>query len=334
MINLRLFLFAILGSMLLPSLGVAQVNSVATAADSLHSVLSNLEDSVEQLGVANDQLANKDKYFKDQILQLQMQLGQLEAQGDVLTKKVGKLQEINPSRAEQIARLENENADLDNRTQKVGESIKLIQQSLDTGFQEDQRLLLQLKELASPKPAAPAVQTPEVLAAQSRQKEKLRLIKMIYESQQRQDALHESILEFQKNTVLTPGASAFAHQQILKEQIKTLEDQLSAYPPERENAGITDRWDDDQLRQLEVELKVLEKNYLQLKDLLGKMTKKAQEAQATVSQHVEDEKMQNKVDSLNRQGEGLRADLDDLRSQMVDLDKRKSHLEDMIRQLP
>ena len=39
------------------------------------------------------------------------------------------------------------------------------------------------------------------------------------------------------------------------------------------------------------------------------------------------------INKLNHESIGLRADLDDLRSQMVDLDKRKSHLEVMIQGL-
>ncbi len=41
---------------------------------------------------------------------------------------------------------------------------------------------------------------PESQAAGHRQKEKLKLMKMIYDSQQRQESLHEAILEFQKRS--------------------------------------------------------------------------------------------------------------------------------------
>ena len=154
---------------------------------------------------------------------------------------------------------------------------------------------------------------------------------MIYDSQQRQESLHEAILEFQKNTPLLPAANAMAHQQLLKEQIKGLEDQIAAYPPENysSNSESANQWDDDQLRQLEIELKALEQNYSQLKELTAQMDKKAR---LTVSQHVEGEKLQGSLDDLNHQAQGLRADLDELRSQMVDLDKRKSHLETLIQQ--
>ena len=92
-------------------------------------------------------------------------------------------------------------------------------------------------------------------------------MKMIYDSQQRQESLHESILEFQKNTPLLPAASALAHQQILKEQIKDLEAQIAAYPPEslQRIRALPISGMIPSCSQLEVELKVLEKNYYNLK---------------------------------------------------------------------
>jgi predicted nucleic acid-binding Zn-ribbon protein len=67
---------------------------------------------------------------------------------------------------------------------------------------------------------------------------------------------------------------------------------------------------------------------------MEQMNKKAQAARMTVSQHIEGEKLQSSIDDLNRQGVALKVDLDDLRSQMIDLDKRKSYLETTIKQLP
>lgn len=164
---------------------------------------------------------------------------------------------------------------------------------------------------------------------------------MIYDSQQRQEALHESILEFQKDTPLLPAASALAHQQQLKEQIKDLEAQIAARgglsPAPQGDSSLpvpAHQWDNTQFSQLETELKDLEKNYLQLKDLMEQMSKKSQSAQMTVSQQIEGKKLQGNIEDLNSQSERLLADLDDLRSQMVDLDKRKSRLETMVQQLP
>jgi chromosome segregation ATPase len=316
----RLLMAVILGMMPLAGRVWAQEEGdISPATTALEDVLSNLKQSVEKLSLDNDQLEARDNAVKQQILDLQKQLNQLEAQADLLNKEIDRLKDNNPRRAQQISRLEEKNSQLDDSAQKTESDIKLIQQSLDAENQQDHQL-----------------PSPRSLAVDHDQKERLKLMKMIYDSQQRQESLHQAISEFQKNTPLQPAASALEHQQFLNEQIKDLEAQLAAYPPQGIPAdrGISGQGDDAQLRQLEVELKALEQNYLQLKDLMGQMDKKAQSVQMTVSDRIEKQKIQGSMDDLKRQGVALKIDLDDLRSQMVDLDKRKSSLEMMIRQLP
>jgi len=236
---LRLFFIVILGTGFFAGPGFAQDDYAGTTS-AFQDVLSNLKESVTKLATDNDQLAARDTAIKQQVLQLQAQLGQLEAQGVLLERKAARWRDNNPGRAQ-------------------------------------------------PFEAPP----PDTRAGESRQKEKLKLMKMIYDSQQRQEMLQER-----------PSANGEA------------------------------QWDDTQQRQLESELKVLEKNYVQLKDLMDQLGKKSQSVQLTVSQRIEGEKLQGSIDDLNRQGVGLKSDLDDLRSQMVDLDKRKSQLEVMIKKLP
>jgi chromosome segregation ATPase len=270
----RFWVAVILGMMLLTGRVWAQEENgdVSPATTALQEVLSNLKQSVEKLSLDNDQLEARDNAIKGQILQLQTQLSQLEARADFLNKETDKLKDTNPRRTQQISRLEEKDFELDNRIQKAEGSLRSMQQS---GGAEDRPV-------------------------EHSQKEKLKLMKMIYDSQQRQESLHEAISEFQKNT----------------------------------NGGFLNQGDDAQLRQLESELQALEQNYLQLKDLMEQMNKKAQAARMTVSQHIEGEKLQSSIDDLNRQGVALKVDLDDLRSQMIDLDKRKSYLETTIKQLP
>lgn len=126
---------------------------------------------------------------------------------------------------------------------------------------------------------------------------------MVYDSQLRQETLHRSILELKKSTNSLPVAQALVR------------------PP---------LWDEGQMHQLEFDLKDLEKNYAQLKDLTEKMSQKAKSFRPTVDQKIEEKKLQGNMNDLTRQSVGLRADLDDLRAQMVELDKRKSYLEMML----
>ena len=303
---MRLFFAVILGIVLFSVRGMAQEDDyIGTATSALQGVLSTLKQSVEKLNIDNQHWEARDNAMKQQVSQLQAQLGQLEDQGNFLDKAAAQLQDKNPRRAAQIARLEKQNADLDNRAQEVQTGINAVRQSLDEGGEENQKLTSHLQGITNAPPQAPS---PGTQAAERRQKEKLKLMKMIYESQQRQGSLHQAILKIQKKPSLSPAGGAPA-----------------AQPDQRDEAD---------LRQLEAEFRDLEKNYAQFKNLVEQMGKKAKAGRMTVSQHIEEEKLQGSMDDLNRQGAGLRKDLDDLRSQMVDLDKRKSRLETMVQQLP
>ena len=158
---MRLFFAVILGMMFFSGTGLAQEEDATTDKAALQNVLSVLKQSVEKLSSDNDQWTARDHAVQQQVLELRSQLGCLQGQGDLLNKKAAPFQDKNPSRAQQIARLEKENSDLDHRIQKAEGSIKLIQESM---------------------------------ASMARlQKEKLKLMKMIYDSQQRQESLHEAI---------------------------------------------------------------------------------------------------------------------------------------------
>jgi hypothetical protein len=149
---MQLFFAVIFGMMYFPGYGVAQEENVNTAASSLEEVLVTLKQSVVKLNLVNDQWTARDNAMKAKVLQLQMQLGRLETQGDLFKKTAAQLRIKNPRRANQIARLEQENSDLDNR-----------------------------------------IHSPEFQSEVSRQKERLKLIKMIEDSQQRQETLLKKI---------------------------------------------------------------------------------------------------------------------------------------------
>jgi DNA repair exonuclease SbcCD ATPase subunit len=256
--------------------GLAQDGDVVGSVSSLQQGLSNLKQSVEKMGLSNAKLAMRDNDMKQQIIQLEMQLGRLQDQGHSLDKAVEVLRQENPRRTRQVERLEAQNDELVDRIHKAQAGIKSGREALGEG-----------SELSH--------------SAEDRQKEKLKLMKMIYESQQRQVSLHANIQEIQKSTPLPPPTAAHAIQ-----------------------------WDNSQLQQLQLELNFLERNYAQLKDLIQQMERKNRNTRAAVGEHVEEQKLQAAVDDLKRQGVKLMLDLSDLRSQMVDLDKRKTQLENMV----
>jgi chromosome segregation protein len=287
-------------------------DNVTTATDALGTVLANLKLSVERLTADNERLTLQDNAMRQQVDGLQEQLMHFQQLEEPLNGAVMKLRANNPKRAGQIARLQEENLELDNRIQKTESGIASIQQALqaaDKGRAEISPVIVR------------------------RQKERLQLMKMIYDSQQKQDLLHKAILDQEKQASLQPATGALARQQMLKEQIANLEGQVASLSHQKslERSMFSNQWDNSQLRALEVELKMLEKNYTQLKELLEQMTQKTKSAQMSVGQHIEQGKLEGNINDLNRQESALKADLDDLRSQMVDLDKRKSSLENLIR---
>lgn len=324
------FIFSTVVFFTLPAM--AQDQGPAVDTSSLQSVLANLKESAEKLNEDNDQLAARDKYIRQQILQLQGQLGRLESQGNTLSEAVSQLQDSDTRQSRQVIRLQQESSDLDGHIQKAQGAVKPAQRALDAAYAEDQKLLLQLKSMTG---APPMQDTGSAgLPSADVQKEKLKLMKMIYDSQARQEDLHQAIMAMQKNAPLQPAAAALAHQQLLKQQIQELGSQIASVPQDPAGANQDNAFDEGQIRRLEDELKDLEKNYTQLKDLMGQMDKKAHAAKMAADERAQEGKWQANIEDLNRQGVGLRAQLDDLRSQMVDLDKRKSSLEEMIKQLP
>src|SRR5271154_5136401 len=84
--HMRLYFVLILGTLLSTNVAFAQMDKVTTATSALQDVLSNLKQSVEKLSLDNDQLSTRDNAIRKQVLDLQMQLGQIVAQGDVLKK--------------------------------------------------------------------------------------------------------------------------------------------------------------------------------------------------------------------------------------------------------
>ncbi|MDE2028480.1 MAG: hypothetical protein KGK03_00630 [Candidatus Omnitrophica bacterium] len=277
---MRFILVLIAGTALMASPGFAQQDDLGTAVAGLQSVLTNLKQSAEKLSVDNDQWRSKNKESEAQVIQLQARLSQLQAQGDDLTRSADRLHAENPGRARQIARLEKEKSDLDGRIQQGQNDIKSTQQSLDAQNKAYQQ------------------------TAHS-QKEKLVLMKMINDSQQRQALLRQSIETFKKG--------------------------LEAQAAAAEDIKNPHQGDDAALLQMETDIKTLEQNYVQLKDLMAQMTRRSQHLQKAAGQRREERKLQDGLDGLERQNKQLRVQLESLSAKMVDLDKRKSRLEQMTR---
>ncbi len=88
--------------------------------------------------------------------------------------------------------------------------------------------------------------------------------------------------------------------------------------------------DPQDLQSLSRQMTALEQNYDQLRDLWSKMQDKAQMLRMEPAQKTEKDKLAKNLTDLNQESAGLKAELQSLREQMVELDKRKTHLQDIL----
>lgn len=291
----------------------AQEDSVDSAASALQQVLLTLQQSVKKLSVDNNELSARNQSYQQQVLQLKTRLSDLQSQADTLNRKALRLRESNPQRQQEILRLQEEDRQLDARLGQTEKGITSVQKAL--GSQD----------------AGPLTQAPS--GEIQSQTEKLHLMKMIYDSQQRQEELQDSILKLRKDG-LSPLASAQGRADTLKAEIKGLQDEILKSQARTAPSAGAPSGDEAQLARLELDLKSLRENYGQLKDLMGQINKRGGVVPLTPQEHADQLKLQASLDDLDRQGKGLRVQLDELRTQMVDMDKRKSRLDEMLRQLP
>ncbi|MBF0511142.1 MAG: hypothetical protein HQL13_02315 [Candidatus Omnitrophica bacterium] len=324
---MRVIGILILGIIFLFNPGWAMGKDVSGETALLKQALAQLKSTEQTMNLDNDLWRFKNKTKEEEVRQLQAKLQRLKGQGEAFNQSSDNIEEIKPGQQKQIDHLKEILIDLDHRIQKVNENIQFAKQSLDEENQEYQKSLSRLKEVK--KQVEPPVESSDQKEKLHRQKERLRLMKMIDHSQERQESLHTAILNLQKKSPVVFGEEMIAHQKFLKEQIQALESQIAAYPPKGVSLpkGSANQWNSKDLSQMEDQLKFLEENYGALKLLVEQMSQKTKGLKVPVTQSIEEKKLETSLKDLNLQGTQLKVELDGLRAQMVHLDKLKTHLE-------
>ena len=299
-------------------LGIEQVS------DQLGTSLTSLKNSADKLSVGNGALTAKNDDLKKHLNKLQTQFQKLADENNVLTKSAQKLQDIKPVRAQQIAELEKSIFELDEKMDKWTEEIKTSKAALVRSQAED---LLLTKKLGEIIPVVPVPAPKPVVVDTDRRKEKLRILKMVYQSKERQEDLYSQVNQLEKQQpVIVAGATA-EDKQALLDQIKRVQDEIDQLTKASQPALSAQNWSQEQMAQLDKEVKDLQKNRDELEDLLGRMQQKAQKVTATQDQRNEQVRLRASLEDLNKQGESLRANFKSLSRTMVELNKRKAFLE-------
>lgn len=300
------------------------------AADKFQQGLIDLKAGIDRLTVDNAALAGQNEALKGQLTQLRLQLGQTQQEQESLDQAALKLKATNETKTRQINEAREELASLNERLEKINAEIKLSAQGIEQKTKEEDELTKQALQMRLPLAAAVTV-SPEVVEVKpDPRKEKLKLMKMIYDSKKHQEDLHESLLVAQKSAVSSGQAQAASRKVFLQEQIKQLEYDL-AQMPLVEVPLVESNWTQEQLKQMEFELKNLQQNHDELEALIGQLQKKNVAQQVQPAERNEQSKLAANIGELKREGGVLKGNLSDLRNKMVELDKRKTRLEAMLR---
>ncbi len=302
-------------------------------SENLAQSLVELKNNVEQLTVSNQTLALKNDQLKADLKGIQITSQKLLQENSRLEADKAKLQESTPLKAEQIER-ENKNiADLDQQIASLAQQTKDFQNTLESKEKEEKDLSGQMQQLSQPKEKVSEdlpVNLSKVLL--QKQKEKLAILKLISESENRQQMLQEKFLDSKK---VVPGEGSLDNdktpkKEYLNAQIVQLQDEigrLNAFLSADSKSG----WSEQQIQELEGSVNKLERNSEELRALIKRMQFKAQQLDSKKDQNYEHAKIQSQLDQLKRDRRSLKIDLAELQQQMVILDKRKSSLEALSR---
>ncbi len=293
----------------------------------LEETLKDLRDSSDEIKRSNDQLHQFNTQLGQEITQLQLKLGQLQEQEKGLTQSAFRLQDKNEAKAKQIALVQKDLFALDAKFEKANADVKEAKDMLVKMNQEDQNLNEQLTEIQHVLPEA--ISNTGSLEVDSKRKEKINLLKMIDQSHVRQEQLNQALSQLRPTGQAIETVQLLAQREAYQAQINELQRQLRELPMDVAVAG-NDVYNPDDVKTLMNQMASLEQNYSQLRDLWLKMQDKAQVLQMNPSQKIEKSKLAKNLTDLNQQSSILKGELQTLREQMVELDKRKTRLQEIL----
>jgi chromosome segregation ATPase len=297
------------------------------ATDQFQYSLMILKQTIERVSADNARLTAKNDQLKQLLTSERMQLGQLQHRNEELGRASSKLRGTQPAHAKQLSALAQEIFEMQNRLDKQEAQLNVVRSALLQKEEEDRKLSEQLTQGQHPQaPAAP--QTPDPQKDEVR-KEKLKLMKMLYESKKHQGDLQNALVTSGKTLASAEYIQAQTRKRFLKEEISALQAQAPKEMPTPPPASPLDLRTQGEIEELEGHITSLQKNYDELEDLVEKMQKKAQAYSLQQDGKLEHDRLARGIEDLNRENDSLKSQLAGLRVQMVELDKRKTKLESM-----
>ncbi len=310
--------------------GVLADASIDVAINQLGKGLTALRASVSQLSDNNEALLSRNEKYKLLIRNLEISLKQKIEEHQLLRRSASQLKVEKPAWSKQIARLEKDVFEWNEKMDRWVEEGKADQTALDRFRVQDEELVQRWIQMGGNE--MPQADAPLDSANKDFSKEKLRLLKMIFESKGRQAQIQQQMDDL--GTSMTPDApkveDMFRRQDLLNQIQKTKVEiaQIKLKVP----LSVKENFSDEALRSLDAQIRDLQKNHDDLQALIEEMKHKAERVGVSADERIEMNKLFYSLETLSLDGHTLRKDLDILRRQMVTLDKRKTLLNELLRQ--
>ena len=282
--------------------GVADMVSVAAVGEQLGQSLGELKNSVVRLDAGNQAMAAANARLKSRLDALRLRLRDLTAQEDQMKQGADKLKFVREPYSKRIAQQEKELFDINAKLETLAVDAKNIREAMDRFEKEDGEMTVKLSHMGIRVNDETTFTSPDP----SKQKEKLKILKMVYDSKMAQEGLSSRIFEARKNL---PQGRPVAPAPVA----------APAVPAQDPQEG--------ELRLLEVQVSQLQRNYEQWQALAQKMNERVRKTALSPQEKSENNKLRSTLEGCSREEKGLKSDIRALRRQMVDLDKRKSYLE-------
>ena len=309
-----------------------QVRAEDSFSQKLAQSLAGLKQNVDQLSVSNQSQGLKNEQMKVSLKDSQITLGKLMQENQQLEESKAKLQKPTSGKTQQIAQLKKTLGDLDNQIIALNQQLKISQDKIVNEQKQEVQLNQQMTQFNKPEQIESDVLSPEVSQLiEKKQKEKLAMLKMISESQSRQELLQQKILDYKKNipipNVLVKDMEN--KKEMLEASITQLRDEIVQLNYLANNDS-KHGWSEEQIHQLELSVNNLEENRDELRGLIQKIQQKAKQGVPTQEEIKERVKLQSNISKLKEENRNLKIDFAQLQQQMVDLDKRKSYMESFL----
>ena len=288
----------------------------------LSQSIYGLQESAQRLIQGNDQLSAYVNEMSMKVGALQARLNQLAQENDALNQRSLMLSAENPVLTKKITALENEAFEKESQTEAVLDQMANQRTEIERLKGQSIRLDEQLAQLQANVAIAPEAVVPL-------SKEKMRLLKLIDESKERQAKLYDQIATIQGRTIV--HISSQAEEQKAMNTVKQLEEEIGQMQSLRQtNANVAQK-DDMQYKLLMSQVDLLQKNHDELEKLLARLQKDFKSEQQKRSMTVDDLRLRNNQEAIQKEIVILKSQVMDLRVQMVELDKRKAYLDALSR---